>query len=153
MARRRRRFKLAENLIINKAMAPELWSTMHDPMPDGDRRRHLGVDQKPCDSDDRFPLAGNERGLGDQHLIARIPCDEFAFLVADRFGLSSEQDINACGSDVIQSEFERRRAAVQRENGQCWFGVCHLAPAGRIELTEFQRQSRTSGMSSPCSPT
>ena len=38
-----RRFKLVQNLITNTAMAPEFWSTVHDPMPNGDRRRHFGV--------------------------------------------------------------------------------------------------------------
>ena len=78
---------------------------------------------------------GMDDGLREQRLIARILCEEFTFLVADRLGLAGEQNFGPCRSDAVQSEFERRRAAVQRENGQCWFGVCHLTPGGKIELT------------------
>jgi hypothetical protein len=137
MQRRERtgRFKLAQNLIINKAMASEPGSTVHDPMPDGDRHRHLRVVQKPRDSNDRFPLAGNRRGLGEQRLTARILCNKFAFLIADRFGFSGKQNFSPGRSDTIQSEFERRRAAVQRENSQFLSSACHRAPGGKIELT------------------
>jgi hypothetical protein len=76
---RTRRLQLAENLIINKAVAPEPWSTVHDPMPDGDRRRHLGVVQKPDHSNDRFPLTRKGLDLGQQRLLretraVNLPC-------------------------------------------------------------------------------
>src|SRR5665213_2890713 len=87
-----RRFKLPKDLIVNEAMAPELWSAMHDPMSHSDRSRHFDVGQKPCDADDRFPLARSGRGLREQHMIARIPNDEFAFLVVEGLGLSGEQN-------------------------------------------------------------
>jgi hypothetical protein len=115
-------------------MVPEPWSTVHDPMPDGDWRRHLGVVQKPKDSNDRFPLTRKGRGLGQQRFIARNPCGEFALLIADRFGFSGKQKFNPRSFDAIHCEFERGRAAVQREDSQFWFSTSHLAPGGKIEL-------------------
>ena len=41
-----RRFKLPKDLIINDAVASELWPAMHNSMPDGDRRRHFGGGKK-----------------------------------------------------------------------------------------------------------
>jgi len=35
--------QVGAGLIINRAMMPESWSTVHDPMPNGDRRGHFGV--------------------------------------------------------------------------------------------------------------
>ena len=64
---------------------------MDNAMPDGGRHRHFGVDQKPADTDDCFPLAGNGTCLAKQNVSARILCMEFAALVADRLGLAGEQ--------------------------------------------------------------
>src|SRR5437764_539815 len=63
-------FKLLQDFIVNEAVAPQLWSTVHDPMPDSDRRRHFGFCEKPADTHDSFLLTGNGRGLGEQHLLA-----------------------------------------------------------------------------------
>jgi hypothetical protein len=40
---------------------------------------------------------------------------EFAAFVADRLSLTRDQPVDPRGSNTIQSEFERRRAAVQRK--------------------------------------
>ena len=72
-------------------MLPQLRSTMDNAMSDGDRQRHLGVDQKPTDTDDSFPSAGNGTFLAKQDVSARILCMASAALVADRLGLAGEQ--------------------------------------------------------------
>jgi hypothetical protein len=59
-------------------MLPELWSAMHDSMPDGGRCRHFGVGEKSSDAYDRFPFAGNGYRLAKQSGSARILCEEFA---------------------------------------------------------------------------
>ena len=88
-------------------MASEFWSAMHDSMPDRDRRRHFGVGKKSSDTNDRFSLAGNGHGFGEQHIVARILRKEFTFLAVDRLSRSGEQNFDPCRSDAIQSEFER----------------------------------------------
>jgi hypothetical protein len=64
---------------------------MDDAMPDGGRLWHLRVDQKPADTDDRFPLAGNGPRLGKQYISARVFRMAFAAFVADRLGLAGDQ--------------------------------------------------------------
>jgi hypothetical protein len=76
-------------------MLPELWSAMHDSMPDGGRCRHFGVGKNSSDADDRFPLAGNEYCFGQQHAFAQIFCVEFAFFVSDRLGLAGEKHLGS----------------------------------------------------------
>ena len=60
---------------------------MNDAVPDGGRL-HLGVAQKPGDTNDCFLLAGNGTRLGKQYISVRILCMEFAAFVADRAGLT-----------------------------------------------------------------
>ena len=51
--------KFPEHRLVNRAMLPELRPAMHDAMPDGVKRRHLGVGKKSTDAGDRFALARN----------------------------------------------------------------------------------------------
>ena len=87
---------------------------MNDAVPDGGRL-HLDVAQKPADTNDCFPWAGNGTSLGKQYISTRILCMEFAAFIADRLSLTRDQPVDPRGSNTIQSEFERRRAAVQRK--------------------------------------
>jgi hypothetical protein len=59
-------------------MLPELWSAMHNSMPDGGRCRHFGVGENSSDADDRFLLAGNGYCVGEQRGFVRILCIEFS---------------------------------------------------------------------------
>jgi hypothetical protein len=72
-------------------MLPELWSAMHDSMPDGGRCRHFGVGEKSSDAYDRFPFAGNGYRLAKQSGSARILCEEFAVLFPDQLSRAREQ--------------------------------------------------------------
>src|ERR1700733_6624688 len=61
-----RRFELRQDRIVNEAMLPEFWAAMDNSMSDCGWRRHFEVDEKPSDTDDRFPLAGYGSRLGEQ---------------------------------------------------------------------------------------
>ena len=72
-------------------MLPKFRPAMDNAMPDCGRHRHFGVDEKPSDADDGFPLAGNWTRLGEQCVSAQILGMAFAAFVADRLGLAGEQ--------------------------------------------------------------
>src|SRR5580693_6064116 len=93
-------------------MLPKLRPTMDNSMPDCGRHRHFGVDEKPSDTDDCFPLTRNGTGLGEQYASVRVFCAAFGAFVTDRFGLAGEQPFNPGRPNAIQSEFERGRTAV-----------------------------------------
>ena len=86
-----RRFELRQDRIVDEAMLPEFRTAMDNAMPDCGRRRHFGVDEKPSDADDCFPLARNGTRLGEQCVSVRVFGMAFAALVADRLGLAGEQ--------------------------------------------------------------
>jgi hypothetical protein len=89
-------------------MVPEPWSTVHDPMPDGDWRRHLGVVQKPKDSNDRFPLTRKGRGLK----VDVIPASET--MIGNRqqaIGVRCQIDANNVGALVRDMISQLRIAA------------------------------------------
>jgi hypothetical protein len=72
-------------------MLPEFWTAMDNAVPDCDRQRHFGVDEKPADADDCFPLARNGTRLSEQCVSVRVFGVAFAAFVADRLGLAGEQ--------------------------------------------------------------
>ena len=53
------KLQFPEHRLVNQAMLPELRPAMHNAMPDGVKRRHLGVGKKSTDAGDRFALARN----------------------------------------------------------------------------------------------
>ena len=88
-------------------------------------------------------------GMGDRldqpRIIAQISRVKLATFLADRFGLAGQQQLGFLRADAIQAEFERGRTAVQCQHDQLGGDRC------RTLVQAAQRQSRTSGRSSPCS--
>jgi hypothetical protein len=86
-----RRFELHQNRIVNEAMLAEFWTAMDNSMPDRAWHRHSGVDEKPSDADDCFPLARDWTRLGEQLASVRVFCTAIAAFIADRLGFAEDQ--------------------------------------------------------------
>ncbi len=137
-----RRLELVQRQSIDETMSPKPGPTMYDAMPDGIERRHFELRQQAGDPRDRLGGAGQGGLLGQQRVAAGVPCMEIALFAADRLRLAGKQHFGFRLRNAIEPEFERRRPAVQREDRRL-VAVAHAH--------SLQRQSRTSGMSSPCS--
>jgi hypothetical protein len=117
--------KPSHDRIVNDTMPPELRPAVHNAMPDGGRRRHIGVGKKPSDAADGVLWTGDQHRLGTRRILARMPDPERSSLVAYGLSLARDQHLGSSRSDAIQSEFKRGTAAVQREDSGLCSGACH----------------------------
>ena len=152
-ARRERAPNIARPRYGDQAMLAKLRPAVHDSMTDGGQSRHVGVGEELCDADDRFPLATYGYGLVDRLVSAEVLRGELSVLLADRLGLAGKRHFGPRRCHAVQTELERGRATVQREHVQIGSRVSRSTsrPRPRPCAHGVQRQSSTSGMSSPCS--
>ena len=139
----RRGFDVGEDCGVDQAMAALSRPAMHDAMADRHRGRHGGVAEQLADAGDRFSLAGNGDRLRDQVTAVAAARAKAPVRQADRVRFARQQQLQGRRRDIVHREFQRRRAAVQRKDRRSRLGCAHAQA--------LQRQSRTSGMSSPCS--
>ena len=137
--------QLLHDLYVDQAMLPQLRSAMNGTMADCDGGRGAAVVKEFADAGNRFPLRGNGRRLGQPRMAAQILRVKLATFLADRLGLAGQQQLRFLRADAIQAELERGRTAVQCQHDQLGGDRC------RTHAQAAQRQSRTSGRSSPCS--
>jgi len=152
-ARRERAPNIARPRYGDQAMLAKLRPAVHDSMTDGGQSRHVGVGEELCDADDRFLLATYGCGLVDRLVSAEVLRGELSVLLADRLGLAGKRHFGPRRCHAVQTELERGRATVQREHVQIGSRVSRSTsrPRPRPCAHGVQRQSSTSGMSSPCS--
>ena len=82
---------------------------MHDAMPDGGRRRHVGFGEQSADADDRFALVGNAMPFSESTGVAvRDPVAWNWPLLSPIASASPDSSISVRdASDAVQAEFER----------------------------------------------
>ena len=80
-----------KNVLVNEAVLPKFWTAVNDPMSDGLRRRHSGIDKKSADANDRFLLADNRRRFGKQQISSGAHGVEPGLSIADRLSLTGKQ--------------------------------------------------------------
>src|SRR5271155_3047515 len=139
--------QLMQNIFVDQAMPPQLRSAMHDTVTDSDGSRGATIVEELSDTGNSVPLVGDGSRLGQLRMVAQILRVKLATLPPDRFCLAGQQQVSFRRTDTIETELERGRAAVQGQHNQLGGYMCW----GRHPAQAAQRQSRTSGRSSPCS--
>ena len=94
----------------------------------------IGVDEKPSDADDCFPLARDWTCLGEQLASVRLFCTAIAAFIADRLGFAGDQPFDPRRSNAIQSEFEGGSAAVSASTFNCGSASVMRCPADTPRL-------------------
>ena len=109
------RLDLPEDSAADMAVMAQPLATMHDAMTDGDRWGHSGVVKQRLDEHDGLLRAGYRhpfRYLDMARGIARV---ELGHVATDVLGGARDERFRVLPVDPVKSEFERGRAAVERE--------------------------------------
>ena len=104
---RDRGFQFGEHRRNDEAMPPKLRSAMHDPVPDGGRRRKGAIVEQPGDADHHRRLVSDSLAGANQNPSAPVPRVELTDLVAYRLCLAGYKRFETFGADTVKAELER----------------------------------------------